>query len=231
MRQIALDIQPAGHAVFESFFPGPNAIAVASLRRAAAGEGPPIIWIFGPAEVGKSHLLQASVSAAHQRGAATAYLPLGGLRDMPVAVLEGMGGLDLVGLDDLDAVAGEPAWERALFSLHEALATRGGRLIIAAPTPPAQADIALPDLRSRLCAAAVFGLERLSDAQCLQALQLRATWRGFSLPEETGRFLLSRVDRSAGSLFRLLDRLDRAALAAQKKLTVPFVRSVLDAEG
>ncbi len=61
--------------------------------------------------------------------------------------------------------------------------------------------------------------------------KLRATWRGFSLPEETGRFLLSRVDRGAGSLFRLLDRLDRAALAAQKKLTVPFVRSVLDAEG
>ncbi len=62
-----------------------------------------------------------------------------------------------------------------------------------------------------------------------EALQRRAQWRGFSLPDDTADYLLARVGRDTGSLFRLLDRLDRAALAAQRRLTIPFVRSVLEA--
>lgn len=228
MRQLALDIHLADHAVFDCFHPGPNAVAVASLQGAVGGEGPAIIWIWAGPESGRSHLLQASVAQAHERGAATAYLPLAELRDLSPAILDGMATLDVLALDDVGAVAGDAGWERALFRLYEGLVPRGGRLLIAAETPPAQAGIALADLSSRLSAGAVFRLERLSDAECLLALQRRAAWRGFALPDETAEFLLTRVERSTGSLFRLLDRLDRASLAAQKRLTIPFVRSVLE---
>ena len=68
----------------------------------------------------------------------------------------------------------------------------------------------------------------LNDDQKCEALQRRATWRGLELPDETARFLLTRCERTTGHLFRLLDRLDRAALARQRRLTVPFVRTVLD---
>jgi DnaA family protein len=95
--------------------------------------------------------------------------------------------------------------------------------------PPAQAGFRLADLASRLGAGATFRLESLSDDDCLAALQRRAEWRGFSLPEDTGRFLLARVARDTGKLFQLLDQLDRAALVAQKRLTIPFVKSVLEA--
>ena len=67
------------------------------------------------------------------------------------------------------------------------------------------------------------------DASRLQALQIRARFRGFDLPEDTGRYLLKRTPRGPASLFSVLDTLDRAALVAQKRLTIPFVRSVLDA--
>ena len=56
---------------------------------------------------------------------------------------------------------------------------------------------------------------------------MRARFRGFELPDDTGRYLLARVGRGVGELFQLLDELDRAALAAQKQLTIPFVRQVL----
>lgn len=231
MEQIPLDIRTAAHAVFASFYAGRNALAVATVERVAAGEGAPILWLHGPAQVGKSHLLQAAVAAAHAHGAATAFLPLAELRALSSALLEGMGGWDLVALDDLDAVTGDAGWERALFRLYEELVPRGGRLLLAASLPPAQIGIALADLRSRFSGAAVFALEPLSETECLEALRQRAAWRGLTLPEETARYLLSRVERDPASLFGWLDRLDQASLVAQKRLTVPFVRSVLGQGG
>lgn len=227
MRQLALDIRLADHAVFDSFHPGGNALAVATLHGMAAGEGPPAAWIWGPAEAGKSHLLQAAVARAHAGGLPTAYLPLGELLQMPASVLDGMGSLRLAALDDIAAVAGNPSWEMALLRLYEQLMAEGGRLLVAAGAPPSASGIGLPDLRSRFSAGAVFRLEPLDEAGCRQALQRRAEWRGFSLPDETADYLLARVGRGTGSLFQLLDRLDRAALAAQRRLTIPFVRTVL----
>jgi DnaA family protein len=231
MRQLPLDVLLADYAVFGSFHPGRNAVAVASLRRAAEGDGAPILWIWGPPGSGRSHLLQASVALAHERRAATAYLPFADLRVMSPAVVEGMAGFDLLALDDIACVAGSPHWESALFHLYEGMVPRGARMLIAAGTPPAQVGFALPDLSSRLAGGATFRLEQLSDADCLLALQRRAAWRGLVLPDDTARFLLSRVARNTATLFRLLDRLDRAALEAQRRLTVPFVKSVLGSDG
>jgi DnaA family protein len=230
MRQLALDIRLDDHAVFASFHAGRNGLVMASLQEAATGRGLPVMWIWGASGSGRSHLLQATVSAAHDRGMATAYLPLEALRGNSPAVIDGIEAFRLVAIDDAGAVAGDAGWERSLLRLYEAMLSRGGRLVAAGQAPPAQAGFTLPDLRSRFAAGAVFRMEELSDAERLAALQRRAEWRGFSLPEETARFLLARVDRDAGSLFRLLDRLDRAALAAQKRLTIPFVKSVLEAE-
>jgi DnaA family protein len=49
------------------------------------------------------------------------------------------------------------------------------------------------------------------------------------LSAEAGQYLLRRVTRSATALFAVLDEADGAALAAQRKLTVPFLKSVLEA--
>lgn len=231
MKQLPLDIRTAAHAVFPSFFAGRNLLAVATLERAAAGEGPPMLWLHGPAQVGKSHLLQAAVAAAHARGAASAYLPLAELHALSPALLEGMEGIGLVALDDVDAVAGDAGWEAALFRLYEHLIQRGGRLLVSARLPPALSAVALPDLRSRFSAAVVFALAPLSEAECREALRRRAAWRGLLLPDDTARYLMSRVGRDAASLFGWLDRLDQASLVEQRALTIPFVRSVLARDG
>lgn len=138
-----------------------------------------------------------------------------------------MGTLDLVCLDNLHAIAGHPEWERALFGFYEALRSKGGNLVVAADRSPAELGFGLPDLASRLKSGATFRVQALDDEGRLCALQMRARFRGFDLPDDTGRYLLARVGRGAGELFQLLDELDRAALAAQKQLTIPFVRQVL----
>ena len=59
------------------------------------------------------------------------------------------------------------------------------------------------------------------------AFRGRAAQRGFELPEETLRYLQRRLPRDMRSMCELLDALDDAALAAQRRLTIPFIREVI----
>lgn len=230
MRQLALELKIADYARFSTFFGGPNAAVLAALERAATETEPALHWIWGPRGSGRSHLLQAAVAAA--AGQRCAWLPLGAPADLDPAILEGMGTLELLCLDDVDCVAGQADWERALFNLCEDIKAQGGRLLLSAGAAPRNAGFALADLTSRLAGGAAWRLQPLTDDDLLGALQLRASWRGLELSDEAGRFLLRRVERQQSSLFALLDRFDRAALAAaQGRLTVPFIKTVLAQEG
>ncbi len=226
MQQLPLEVRLGDHAVFESFYPAGNEALVQALRDVAGVRRQATLWLWGAVGTGRSHLLQATVARADQLGSSTAYLPLARAAGLPVAALEGLETRDVVCLDDLHEVAGDVAWERALFVLWEGLRQRGARLVVAADRAATRVRFGLPDLASRLAAGATYRVRPLDDEQRLRALQQRAAWRGLNLPEDTARYLLTRLDRSPERLFRYLDELDRASLAARKSLTIPFVKSV-----
>jgi len=228
MEQLPLEVRLADYARFETFCIGPNAALVHALADLARTDGVAVLWLWGQPQSGKTHLLQACVNAAHDAGFRTAYLPLGADSDLIPEAVSGVGKLDVVCVDDVDRVAGETQWERALFLLYESMRENGARLVISAQKAQLHCGFSLPDLVSRFASGATFRLQPLSDEDKLKAIQLRANWRGLKLPDDVARYLFTRVDRSNSELFSLLDRLDREALAAQRKLTVPFVKSVLD---
>jgi DnaA family protein len=228
MEQLPLEVGLADYALFETFCNGPNDAPVHALANLARTDAVSVLWLWGQPQAGKTHLLQACVNAAHSGGFRAAFLPLGDDADLIPEAVSGVGNLDVVCVDDVDRVAGEPQWERALFLLYESMRQRGARLVLAAQQAPLHCGFALPDLVSRFTSGATFRLQPLSDKDKLKAMQLRANWRGMNLPDDVARYLFARVDRSNSELFALLDRLDHEALAAQRKLTVPFVKSVID---
>ena len=225
MQQLPLGVRLADRAVFESFLPARNAEVLEHARRAACGE-PGVSWFCGPAGAGKTHLLQA-ICAAAGSARRTAYVPLDELAQLGVEVLAGLPQLDCLAIDDLDAVLGHIEWERALFTLVREVTESGATLVLAADRPPALLRWALADLGSRCAAAAVLQLRALDETEQQEALRLRARLRGLELPEDTSRWLQRRFPRDMGQLYALLDTLDEAALAAQRRLTVPFIREVL----
>lgn len=226
MRQLPLGVRLPDRALLESFLPGRNGEALAHAHAVARGEARGATWICGPQGAGKSHLLQAICAAAAARGRA-GYLPLAQLAPLGAGVLDGLAQLQCLCIDDLERVAGDSAWERGLFATLRELEEAGGALVVAAREPPALLPWALADLGSRFTAGAVFALRALDEAEQHAALELRARLRGLELPEETWQWLRRRYPRDMQRLYQLLDTLDEAALAAQRRLTVPFIRDVL----
>jgi DnaA-homolog protein len=228
LRQIPLGVRLPDRAVFAGFLPAHNVQALEHVRRLAAGEASGLTWLCGPSGCGKTHLLQATCSAASVTLRA-GYLPLAAVATLGVGVLDGLLQLECLCLDDIDRVAGQLEWERAIFSLLCELEDGGGRLLLSAQTPPTLVRWALSDLGSRCAAGAVFQLRALDEDERRAALQLRARLRGLELPEETWQWLRRRFPRDMRTLYELLDTLDEAALAARRRLTVPFIREVLQA--
>lgn len=225
--QLALGLQLRASARFSNFVAAGNAELVEQVKALAARAVPRQIYCWGAPGAGKTHLLQAACRHAAAGGRATAYLSLRDSHTLPPDVLGGWERFQLVCLDDADALAADAAWEEALFHLYNRLAETRGGLLVAAGMAPAQLAAGLPDLVSRLGAGPVYHLRGLDEEHSLQALRLRASERGFELPVDTGRYLLRRLPRDLPALMDMLERLDVASLAAQRKLTVPFVKSVL----
>ena len=228
MRQLMLGVQLKERATFSSFLTARNAELVAHLRHVAANTPHGATWIAGPHTAGKSHLMQAvcAATAAEKR---VAYLPLETLLPFGPAALEGAEQLDVACCDDIQAIAGLDDWERCLFSLWQRAQERNSTLLFAARESPAQVAFGLADLKSRLASSAVFAVRELNDDEQIEALNLRAHLRGFELPVETARYLQRRFPRDMRTLCEILDTLDDASFVAQRRLTIPFSRGVVDA--
>ena len=225
--QLPLPLKLDRFAAFETFVADSNETLVRHLETVAHGERSDIIWICGAKGRGKSHLLQATCRAADRAGIRPMYLPLGTDGALDPDCLLGLDSIGLLALDQVDAVAGRPAWEARLFAVLEGMQSSGRPLLLAADTVPSAARFALADLASRAAAATVYRLNPLSDDGQRQALEEHARGLGLELDEATARYLLTRVEREVGELCRWLDRLDRASLVEQRRLTVPFVRKAL----
>lgn len=225
MSQLALPLQLADHAVFASYLASGNESLVAALQALAAGANYDGCYFWGAAATGKTHLLQAVCASA---GDESVYLPMTMLTEAPPEMLQGLAHRRLVCVDDIDAVAGKSAWELALFDLCNQVFDSKGCLVAAASAAPRAAAFKLADLQSRLSQLPTYQLRGLDDDATRRALQLRAGHRGLDLPDETAQFLISRNRRDMASLYKLLDKLDLAALRAQRRLTIPFVKQVLE---
>lgn len=212
---------------FANFLAKRNQEVVYNIHQCVEKKANQFIYLWGRHGVGKTHLLNAACSLLPQNTAPAAYISLSTHQELSVECLDGLEGLDLVCVDDIDAVANNGTWEQALFHLYNRIKQSATSLIITGSSVPDDLGLCLKDLVSRLKWGLVLHINELHDPDKLRALQDRAVGRGFELPDSVGAYLLSHYARDTHALFALLDKLDQESLVAQRKLTIPFVKGLL----
>ncbi|MES9846599.1 MAG: DnaA regulatory inactivator Hda [Candidatus Sedimenticola sp. PURPLELP] len=227
-KQLALGISLRESASLENFVPGGNAQAISHLRHCTEGSGEQFLYMWGPEGSGKSHLLQAACQYADSLSKSAAYVPLSQAELFEPEILADLDTMDLVCLDDVDAIVGNGNWEIALFHLFNRLRDGKVSLITTASQGPLNLPLELPDLRSRLSWGLSYQLQALRDDEKIQALLDGANRRGLTMSWDTGAYILRHAPRDMQSLQRLIEHLDRGSLEAQRRLTTPFVKSLLE---
>lgn len=185
-------------------------------------------WLWGSKGAGCSHLLQAVSHQADAAGLAVFYLDMAMYDQLSPEILIGLEAMDVLCLDHIESVFGHDDWEQALFHLYNRLVNENTALLIAGQRSPAQCELSLADLQSRLQSAVVFQVPYLTDEHKVLALQMRAKRRGFDLGRDVAEYLVSRYERSTEALFNILQDLDQLSLATRRKVTIPLLRTLLD---
>ncbi|MSP27659.1 MAG: DnaA regulatory inactivator Hda [Methylococcales bacterium] len=226
--QLPLQFEFRANQTFNDFFAGSNLEIINHLQNSIKGEGEQQIFLWGDQGLGKSHLLQAACHQAQSIKRSSFYLDLTNPTLADSSILKGLDTLDIVCLDNIDCIAGNNEWEIAVFNFFNRHRDSERTLIVSASCLPNELAIQLPDLKTRLNWGLTLKLQPLANQDRITALIFKANQMGFEISPQVGLFLLTHYDRDLSALWRLLAQLDQASLAAKRKLTIPFLKTILD---
>ncbi len=231
MKQLALEVKLPSYATFNTFIPQGNEALVAAFKMIAeVPEQGEMLFVSGPQSSGKTHLLHALCHRVNQKQSCL-YLDLAD-KELTPEVLQGWDHVAAICLDNLDEVSQSDKWQEAVFDLYNQRLSRAdssqASLLVTSQKSLTELALSLNDLRSRLSSGLVFQLHELDEQYLPGALFAHAEQRGLEIPKETTDYLLKRLPRDLKLLVNAIDEFDQASLEAQRKLTIPFVKSLLD---
>lgn len=215
-RQIPLDLgHAAGHSREELVVSDANRPAV-GLVDAWPDWPAPVVVLAGPAGSGKSHLASVWADAADavsiEAGQIGAWLA-GREVDRPVLI------------DDADVDLDE----HGLFHLINAARAAGTQVLLTSRRFPSAWGVALPDLASRLKAAATVEILEPDDHLLAAVITKLFADRQVDVEQHVVQFLVRRMERSLSTAIDLVERLDRAALEQKTRITRALAAQTVNA--
>ena len=212
MKQLLLDFTQAPAPTFANFVPGGNAELAHAVESALRGElAERVMYLWGEAASGKSHLLKAFAQASAGRA-----------RYVPARDFMDAGNAAIFAVDDIEQL--QESEQITLFNAYNERAF--DFLLVSASSAPR--DVAIRrDLATRLATGLTYRVLPLTDDEKRVALAAHAKQRGFSIPGDVTAYLLTHGRRDMGSLIAALDCLDKYSLETGRPITVPLLKAAL----
>jgi DnaA family protein len=172
-------------------------------------------------------LLNASADFARRQGVRLQIYDAAQLAQCDAADFDGYNRCDVLAVDNLDAIAGNPGWETCFYQVINRCRDGDFRFVYAMSVKPDSLRTRLDDFHSRLQWGLSLQLPAMDDAGVRHVLRRRAALLGIELADEVISYLMTRYSRNLTSQMEILRHLDRASLSHQRKVTIPLVKKTL----
>ena len=212
---------------FDNFVSDRAGLIVDSLQSLLLGSGETQIGLWGESASGKTHLLNASADFARRQDVALQIYDGHQLMQCDAAGFGGFDHCDVLAIDNLDALAGDPDWEACFYQVINRCRDGEYRFIFSMTAKPDSLRTRLDDFRSRLQWGLLLQLPRAGDAEIRRILQRRAGLLGIELSDEVVSYLMTHHARDLGEQIGILQHLDGISLSQQRRVTIPLVKQAL----
>ncbi len=225
--QIPLPLSFDKRFSLENYFATDEAYVRQQLMALFDETGEPLIGLWGSTDSGKTHLLNACAHYARHCQLPFHLFDATQLQDAdPDSFSDFLPGT-VLGVDNLDLLAGLRPWEEVFYQLINRVKQGELRCVFSVSRNPRDIGFRLPDLKSRLLWGLLIALQTPEDASLAVLLKKRAALLGLQISDEALHYLLSHYSRRLSDQMQMLYRLDHAALSRQRKITIPFIRETL----
>ena len=186
----------------------------------------PSLWrgfcllVSGERGCGKTHLLH--VAANHLNAQMLSHQSIKDIIEGDIA--QG----DVFIIDDADAMIGDKAAEETLFHLYNKCMLAGANMIVALNDVPATEHFCFKDLHSRLMGASMVRIDAPDDMLMQGILMKLFSDRQLMVDPAVINYIATRAERSIATLKDIVEKIDAQAIAEKRKITVPFVKGLLD---
>jgi chromosomal replication initiation ATPase DnaA len=214
--QLPLELSLAPRFGREDFLPAPSNIDALAMVENWPDWPARILTLIGPAGSGKSHLLSIFADRAGALRADAADLPT-------LAVLVDAAP-QAIALDDVDRAQDETA----LFHLLNFAVEHGVYVLMSARRPATAAEVALPDLLSRLRRAPVVEIGAPDDELMRAVLEKLFRDRQLLVEPPALAYAALRLERSLDAARGFVAALDRASLAQGRPVTRALAAQVIE---
>ncbi len=224
-RQLALQIQINERASLNNFFVSKNNNkTIQILKDLLNSNNGAQIFIDDLGSNGKSYLLQAICNDFSNSNNSSIYIPMHEVINLDPSILEGVGELNLICIDDVDLISKRREWEIALFNLINECYEKECLLLLSGSINKLEA---IPDLVSRIKKMEILRLEAINDDELLEATQAISKNLNIKISDKNLNYLMNNSRRDIKTIFRTLSQLEKESLERKKSIGLNLIKEVI----
>lgn len=186
------------------------------------------LLIYGSSQVGKSSLLQSLCNYCSEANKSSLYIPLKELNNHGAGILDDLENLNLVCIDDLEFIAGDREWERAIFNLINNCLLSECKIVFCSNINPSLLIFKLDDLLSRIQKINQMEVHPVKSENLYEAIKFFVDLRSINIGNKEISYLINHSRRSMGDLVTNINQLDKLSMQLKRKITIPLIKKVTE---
>ena len=225
-RQLALQIQINERASLNNFFVSKkNNKTIQILKNILLGSDKGVqIFIDDLGSNGKSYLLQAICNDFSNSHNSSIYIPMKEAINLDSSILQGVGQLNLICIDDVELINNYGKWQIALFNLINECYEKKSILLLSGSINKLEA---IPDLVSRIKKMEILKLEAINDDELLKATKAISKNLNIEISNKNMNYLINNSKRDIKTIFRTLSQLEKESLERKKSIGLNLIKEVI----